>query len=248
MYGDLNYNYFSLYIFIFLGIVTGGILHDFFQSEHKYSDLIDYWKNYSSNLTHESLPKEYHLENSISLYMDITGIYNFYLANKKIKEFRNLIDNFYNDFEKKHIKSKINMFDDGKGHFWFVSYEFPSHSDSTYSETMAEFAIGIRDTLRSFLWEMKLDFSFRMGMDSGVYIDYELDSKNQILRIFKSNRVFQGAREMENIGIHNEVLVSQRAYDLLRRKFIFTKNSLNREDSINIHSYILQDRDKLSEN
>lgn len=241
-YGEFNYSYFNLFIFIFIGIVLGGIIQDFLFSEKKYSEIIEYWKEYSSNLTQENLPKEYHLSNATILYLDISGIYNYFIAQKRIYELKDLFEKFYLSFKKIHMTARVNKFDDGKGHFWFVCQELPSYSEVDYAESLGDFSLSLKKILISFIETQNLDFSFRMGMDSGMYIDYTIDPKNQVLRVFQSNSVFQGAREMESLSMNNDILVSQKTYDLLKKKFNLTRKVLQNETSIPIQTYVLQSR------
>jgi hypothetical protein len=226
-YGEFQYTYFSLYVFLFIGITNSSLILEFLNSEKKLSSIIEYWKNYSSKLTKETLPKEYHLQNATTLYMDITGLYNYYSAKQNINLLKNLLSDFYKEFDGKNPTSPLTKMDDAKGHFYFVVYENPAQSDESYASYLANFALQLRDLLEKHCVENQLDFSFRMGMNSGKYIDYEYDSKNAVIKIIKSDEIFQMAREMESLGIHKEIQTTYATYELLKQKYYFIKRNFS---------------------
>ena len=238
-YAEFQYTYFSIYIFIFLGITIGSIINDFFQGETRLSKLINYWKDYSSQLASENLPKEYILQNATTLYLDLTGLYNYYNSIQGLKSLKELLSTFYSNIELIENKGKISKFDDSKGHFWFVVYENPSVSDYRDSVFLGNFALQLKELLFNHCNENKLDFSFRMGMSSGNYIDYSHDTKNSTLKIFKSEDIFRIAKDMESQGINGEIQVAHSAYDNLKRDFIFSKRNYNGIDNEVINSYLL---------
>ena len=241
-YAQFQYTYFSLFLFIFLGITIGSIINDFFKTENYYTEIVNYWKDYSSNLILENLPKEYHIQNATSLFLDLTGIYNYYSANKNLKVLKDIMLNFYNSLESEINFKNINKFDDGKGHFWFVKYELPSNSDRTYAFSLADFGIKLRDLLDKHCNENNLDFSFRMGMDTGRYVDYSFDDINSVLKIFKSDELFLGAKEMESEGSNREIQVTQNTYDILKHNYLLTKRGFVNTENVQVNSYILQRR------
>ncbi len=239
-YGEFQYTYFSLYVFLFVGITNSSLILEFLNSEKKLSSIIEYWKNYSSKLTKETLPKEYHLQNATTLYMDITGLYNYYSANQNIKPLKNLLSNFYKDFESQNPSSPVTKMDDAKGHFYFAVYENPAKSDESYAHTLANFALQLRNLLETHCMENQLDFSFRMGMNSGKYIDYSFDSKNAVIKIFKSEEIFQAARDMESLGIHNEVQTTFATYELLKQKYHLIKRNFSDGEGEERIGFLLQ--------
>jgi hypothetical protein len=238
-YAEFQYTYFSIYIFIFLGITIGSIINDFFQGESRLSKLINYWKDYSSQLVSENLPKEYILQNASTLYLDLTGLYNYYNSINGLKILKELLSLFYSNIELIEKKGKISKFDDSKGHFWFIVYENPRVSDYSDSIFLGQFALELKELLSNHCNENKLDFSFRMGMSSGSYIDYSHDTKNSTLKIFKSEDVFRIAKDMESQGINGEIQVSHSVYDNLKKEFIFSKRNYNGVDNEVINSYLL---------
>lgn len=239
-YGEFQYTYFSLYVFIFIGITNSSLLLDFFSGEKKLSSIIEYWKNYSSKLMNETLPKEFHLQNATTLYLDITGLYNYYSANKSLNTLKKLLSEFYKNFEKGNSDTHLTKIDDSKGHFYFVVYENPARSDYSYAVYLANFAIQLRDVLDTHCSENKLDFSFRMGMNSGQYIDYEYDPKNATVKIFKSDKIFYLAKEMESLGINKEIQATHATYELLKHEFVLVKRNYTNKEGVELGGYLLQ--------
>jgi hypothetical protein len=239
-YGEFQYTYFSLYVFIFIGITNSSLLLDFFSGEKKLSSIIEYWKNYSSKLMNDTLPKEFHLQNATTLYLDITGLYNYYSANKSLNTLKKLLSEFYKNFEKENPDTHLTKIDDSKGHFYFVVYENPASSDYSYAVYLANFAIQLRDVLDAHCIENKLDFSFRMGMNSGQYIDYEYDSKNAMVKIFKSDKIFYLAKEMESLGINKEIQTTHATYELLKHAFVLVKRNYTNKEGVELGGYLLQ--------
>lgn len=237
--GIFYFSYFFTILAIFIGLAINSIIHDQYKEEIKLIELIDYWKEYSSQLLSEKLPKDFHLQNTTALYMDITGIYNYYYANQSLKQFREVLRAFYTEFERRRLEDKIHKFDDSKGHFWFLVYENPSNTDGSYANILAEFAIDLKDYFNRHCREKGLDFQLRMGMHSGKYIDYFLDEKIALLRVYRPEDVFLKAQMMEKEGVNGEIQVSQPTYDLLKNRFLFSRRGYTPSDSPGGGVYIL---------
>ncbi len=238
-YGEFQYTYFSLFIFIFLGITIGSVINDFFQGESRLSKLVSYWKDYSSQLISDTLPKEFILQNATTLYLDITGLYNYYNSIQGLKKLKEILNHFYSNIETPERNNKISKFDDSKGHFWFVVYENPSISDFNDSIFLGNFALQLKELLGNHCIQNRLDFTFRMGMSIGNYIDYQHDSKKSTLKIFKSDSVFHEARDMESQGINGEIQVTQAVYEILKREFVFSKRNFTGLENQSFNCFLL---------
>jgi hypothetical protein len=240
--GVFYYSYFFTIISIFIGITLNSIVRDQYDDENKLIDLVNYWKDYSSQLISEKIPKDYHIQNATTLYLDITGIYNYYYANQSLKTLREFLKSFYSNFEEQRKEYKINKFDDNKGHFWFVVFENPSNSDDTYADVLGDFALEIKAKFYKLCIEQGLDFNIRMGMSSGKYIDFQFDEKNSLLKVFKSNKLFEVAKIMEKEGINGEIQLSHDTYQLLKKNYSLSRRPYTSSEPSVEGVYILENK------
>ncbi len=236
--GAFSYSFFFLLIFLLFGIIVNGIINDQYEIEKEMIRLINYWKDYSSQLLTDKLPKEFHLQNATCLYIDITGIFSYFYESQSLKMLKSSLLHFYQEFEKDRKNFKIHHHDDS-GHYWFVIYENPSNTDPEYADPLATFAIKTRDYFNELCRKNNVAFSLRMGIHSGKFTDYRFEEKNQLLKVFRPPSIFDRAKQMESEGVNGEIQTTHQTYLLLKRNFFLTRRDINSQSSEDSGVYIL---------
>lgn len=236
--GTFSYSFFFLIVFIIFGILINGIINDQYEVEKNMIRMINYWKDYSSQLLTDKLPKEFHLQNATCLYIDITGIFSYFYESQSLKMLKSSLLHFYQEFEKERKNFQIHHYDES-GHYWFIIYENPANADSEYADPLALFAIKIRDYFNELCRKNNVAFTLRMGVHSGKFTDYKFEEKNQLLKVFRPASIFEKAKQMEAEGINGEIQTSHQTYMLLKKNFFLTRRDLSSQTSEDSGTYIL---------
>ncbi len=223
--GQFGYSYLLLAVFIVIGISTNGIIQDQYLVEQDMISLVNYWKNYTSQLISDKLPKEFHIQNVTCMYVDVSGIFSYFYEKESLGQVKRTLIEFIKKFKEEKQNFEILELDE-TGHYWFYITENPAGTDSTYADPLAEFAIKIRDYFEELCKKRGLKFSLRIGMHSGKMTDYMYDPKNSLLKVFRSELVFERAKQMEKEGINGEIQVTNDTYMLLKKNFYLTRRDM----------------------
>ncbi|HNI26978.1 MAG TPA: hypothetical protein PLJ29_11500 [Leptospiraceae bacterium] len=220
---EMHYSGLFLFIFIIVGIFISGTFHDHYSMEREMAELIDYWKRYSSDLISDKLPKEYHILNAAVLYVDLTGIFSHYYATQSLRDLKKIITVFIKKIESERSKLHVLATDEAKGIYSFLIYENPENTDPRFIEPLADFAVWARDFFQQICAERNLPYGSRMGMHTGKFTDYKYEPVNSLLRIFKSEAVFEKGQTAQRESVTDEIQVTHEVYLLLKERYVLVR-------------------------
>lgn len=223
--GQFGYSYFFLGVFLTVGILINGTIQDQYMVEKEMINLLNYWKNYSGQLLSDKLPKEFHMQNVTCMYVDVSGIFSYFYEKESLGKVKKTLIDFIKKFKEEKSNFEILELDEN-GHYWFYITENPAGTDSSYADPLADFSIKIRDFFEELCRQKALKFSLRIGMHSGKMTEYLYDSKNALLKVLRSESVFDKAKQMEAEGINGEIQVTNDTYILLKKNFSLTRRDM----------------------
>lgn len=223
--GSFGYAYLLMLVFLVIGILINGTIQDQYQVEEDMIALLNYWKNYSSQLLSDKLPKEFHLQNATCMYVDVSGIFSYFYETESLGKVKKTLLELVKEFKQQKQNLEILEYDEN-GHYWFYITENPANSDPSYADPIAEFGIKIRNYFEELCKKNGLKFNLRIGMHSGKLTEYHFDSKNSLLKVFQSESIFERARQMEAEGVNGEIQVTNETYLLLKKNFYLTRRDM----------------------
>ncbi|MCX7998642.1 MAG: adenylate/guanylate cyclase domain-containing protein [Leptospiraceae bacterium] len=239
--GTFGYAYLIMLVFLVLGVLINGTIFDQYQVEEDMISLVNYWKNYTSQLLSDKLPKEFHLQNATCMYVDVSGIFSYFYETESLGKVKKTLLQFIKEFQSQKQNFEILEYDEN-GHYWFYITENPAGSDPTYADPIADFGIKIRDFFEELCKKNGLKFSLRIGMHSGKLTEYYFDAKNSLLKVFQSESIFEKARQMEAEGVNGEIQVTYETYLLLKKNFYLTRRDMYSTKEAESGYYILNRR------
>ncbi|MCB1194203.1 MAG: hypothetical protein H7A23_00985 [Leptospiraceae bacterium] len=206
---------FAMVVFYLIGNVLYKRLREpyekFYELEEQYQNLLE-----------DKIPFEIPLQNITVICIDITGVLNYLMKYQSISD--------VNDFIKKLIK-KIEDLQGETGveirkeeMHYFIIRENPRKSNPHYSIPLIEFCLDLLKNFKLLCSEDNLSFNFRIGMDSGKYIDYSVPLDREV-KIHFIYAAFVRAALMEKHGVNGEIQATNASYEMLKEKYQFIERA-----------------------
>jgi class 3 adenylate cyclase len=253
---DTQYFLFQCSILILTPTVGFGMTYfidKYIKNQISLIDRTEFWKNYSENLLKQLLPKTklgqphlpvtYYLQSICLLYLDITGIANYFRAKQTLIGLDGFLSQLFSECKEFCLEHKIEEHEED-GKYWFLVLDHPTGANLEYADPLANLALHLQKRFQIICSENRLKLDLRMGMASGKYVDYATDA--QKIDIFYINKSFEDADAMEKHGVNGEIQVTAATFELLKERFRFAKRgpialNKNKADATS-DLYLLQDK------